>query len=77
MTTQLACVNEPVPLPAPRVAVTVRPPAGYLIGHDQYFKRDDVGVIYQMNVAPQYRRSLVAATLLRAQFERSAYGCKL
>ena len=39
-------------------------PAGYLIGHDQYFKRDDVGVIYQINVVPEVRRSLVAATLL-------------
>lgn len=51
--------------------------AGYLIGNDQYFKHDDVGIIYQINVAPEFRRSLVAATLLKAQFERSAYGCKL
>ncbi len=50
---------------------------GYLIGQDQYFKRDDVGVIYQINIVPEYRRSLVAAMLLKAQFERSAYGCKL
>ena len=50
---------------------------GYLIGNDQYFKRDDVGIIYQMNVVPERRRSLVAATLLQAQFARSAYGCKL
>src|SRR5688572_17171691 len=27
-------------------------PVGYCIGNDQYFKRDDVGIIYQMNVAP-------------------------
>ncbi len=52
-------------------------PIGYLIGNDQYFKRDDVGCIFQINVAPEYRRSLVAANLLKAQFERSAYGCKL
>jgi hypothetical protein len=52
-------------------------PLGYLIGQDQYFKRDDVGVIYQINVLAEYRRSLVAATLLKAQFERSAWGCKL
>ncbi len=50
---------------------------GYLIGNDQYFKRDDVGIIYQINVVPEMRRSLVAASLLKAQFERSAYGCKL
>jgi hypothetical protein len=52
-------------------------PLGYLIGSDQYFKRDDVGVIYQINVIPEVRRSLVAASLLKAQFERSAYGCRL
>jgi hypothetical protein len=50
---------------------------GYLIGNDQYFKRDDVGCIFQINVVPEFRRSLVAATLLKAQFERSAYGCRL
>src|SRR4029079_17216352 len=50
---------------------------GYLIGSDQYFSRDDVGIIYQINVAESHRRSLVAATLLKAQFDRSAYGCRL
>ena len=50
---------------------------GYCIGNDQYFKRDDVGIIYQMNVVPDRQRGLVGATLLKAQFERSAYGCKL
>ena len=50
---------------------------GYLIAADRYFKHDDVGIIYQMNVVPEARRSLVAATLLAAQFDRSAYGCKL
>src|SRR4051812_41536034 len=32
---------------------------GYLIGNDQYFKRDDVGVIYQMNVVPGKQRGFV------------------
>jgi len=50
---------------------------GYLIGQDQYFKRDEVGIIYQINVLPEYRKSLVAAHLLKAQFDRSAYGCRL
>ena len=27
-------------------------PTGYVIASDQYFKRDDVGIIYQMNVVP-------------------------
>ena len=50
---------------------------GYCIGHDQYFKRDDVGIIYQLNVAPGSQRKLVGAMLLKAQFDRSAYGCRL
>src|SRR3954452_25473803 len=36
-----------------------RQPLGYCIGSDQYFKRDDVGVIYQMNVAPGKQCALV------------------
>src|SRR5688572_31790821 len=45
---------------------------GYLIGNDQYFKRDDVGIIYQLNVMPGKQRALIGASLLKAQFERSA-----
>jgi hypothetical protein len=52
-------------------------PVGYLIGNDQYFKHDDIGIIYQINIAESHRRSLVGAMLLKAQFERSAYGCRL
>jgi hypothetical protein len=52
-------------------------PLGYLIGNDQYFKRDDLGIIYQLNVAPTKQRGLIGASLLKAQFDRSAYGCKL
>ncbi len=52
-------------------------PVGYCIGNDQYFKRDDVGIIYQLNVVPDRRRGLVGATLLKAMFDRAAYGCKL
>ncbi len=59
------------------LGLSVSSPVGYLIGNDQYFKRDDVGIIYQINVIPEMRRSLVAASLLKAQFERSAYGCRL
>ncbi len=59
-----ACVHSPTPV-------------GYCIGNDQYFKRDDVGIIYQMNVVPDRRRSLVGATLLKAMFDRAAYGCRL
>jgi hypothetical protein len=50
---------------------------GYCIGNDRYFKRDDVGIIYQMNVVPNRQRGLIGASLLTAQFERSAYGCRL
>ena len=52
-------------------------PAGYLIAADRYFKRDEVGYVTQVNVVPEHRRSLVAGALLQAQFDRSAYGCKL
>jgi hypothetical protein len=54
-----------------------RLPIGYCISSDRYFKRDEVGIIYQMNVAPGAQRKLVAATLLRAVFERAPYGCRL
>jgi hypothetical protein len=50
---------------------------GYCIGTDRYFKHDDIGIIYQMNIVPGKQRGLVGASLLKAQFERSAYGCKL
>ncbi len=52
-------------------------PQGYVISRDRYLKRDELGVIYQMCVAPEVRRGLVAATLLKEVFERSAYGCRL
>ncbi|MBB6428979.1 hypothetical protein [Algisphaera agarilytica] len=52
-------------------------PVGYLIAVDRYLKRDELGIIYQMNVVPEWRRSLVAANLLKAKFEASAYGCRL
>src|SRR5882757_843303 len=42
-------------------------PVGYCIGNDQYFKRDDVGIIYQMNVVPGKQRGFIGASLLKAQ----------
>lgn len=51
--------------------------AGYLIGNDRYKSRDELGVIYQVCVAPEFRRMLVGAHLIKARFESSAYGCKL
>jgi len=55
----------------------VATPVGYCIGHDQYFKRDDVGIIYQLNVLPGRQRSLIGATLVKAMFDRAAWGCRL
>src|SRR3954466_16311711 len=52
-------------------------PVGYCIGNDQYFKRDDLGIIYQMNVMPTKHCGLIGASLLKAQFDRSAYVCWL
>ncbi len=55
----------------------MRLPIGYCMSQDRYFKRDDVGIIYQMNVAPTAQRKLAGAMLLKAVFDRAAYGCKL
>lgn len=52
-------------------------PTGYIIAKDRYLKRDELGVVYQLNVAPGAQRKLIGATLLRAVFERAAYGCRL
>ena len=50
---------------------------GYLIGNDRYFKRDELGAIFQLCVVPSKQRGLIGATLLKALFERASYGCKL
>ncbi len=47
------------------------------MSQDRYFKRDDVGIIYQMNVVPGKQRSLIGASLVREVFNRAAYGCRL
>jgi hypothetical protein len=52
-------------------------PLGYCIGQDQYFKHDDIGIIYQLNVVPAKQRGLIGATLVKAMFDRAAYGCRL
>src|SRR3954449_7955795 len=49
-------------------------PAGYCTGQDQYFKRDDVGIIYQLNVVPGRQRSFVGATL-RLSGRRTGANC--
>ena len=71
------CPHPTSPAPTSPAPTSPTSPLGYLIGSDRYFKRDDVGVIYQIGVIEGERRGLVAATLLRAQFDRSAYGCRL
>ena len=50
---------------------------GYLIGCDRYKSQDHVGIIYQVAVEAAWRRSLVAAMLVQAKFDRSAYGTRL
>ena len=50
---------------------------GYCMASDRYMKREDCGILYQMNVEPGRQRALVGAALLHAQFSRSAYGCRL
>ncbi|HEV2293866.1 MAG TPA: GNAT family N-acetyltransferase [Tepidisphaeraceae bacterium] len=50
---------------------------GYIISRDRYLKRDELGVVYQLCVAPNVQRKLVGASLLKAVFEGAAYGCRL
>ncbi|HEV2292657.1 MAG TPA: GNAT family N-acetyltransferase [Tepidisphaeraceae bacterium] len=52
-------------------------PVGYCISRDRYLKRDELGVIYQLCVAPGDQRKLIGASLIKATIERSAYGCRL
>ncbi len=54
-----------------------REPLGYCASRDRYLKRDELGVIYQLCVVPGDQRKLVGASLIKAVFERSAYGCRL
>ncbi|MEM8782527.1 MAG: hypothetical protein AAGE65_06665 [Planctomycetota bacterium] len=49
----------------------------YCIARDRYMKRDEVGLIVQMCVAPAYRRSLVAANLLARVFDAWPRGVRL
>jgi hypothetical protein len=76
---QLPVASEEGAMPSPLATGNsqLATPLGYVIGTDRYFKRDDVGIIYQVNVAPGRQRGLIGASLVRAMFERAAYGCRL
>jgi len=65
------------PKPNAKSLVPIASPLGYCIGRDKYFKREDVGIIYQLNVSPGRQRKLVGAALVQAMFEKAAWGCKL
>ena len=52
-------------------------PLGYCAFKDSYSGRDDVGMIYQINVMPLKHRNLIGAMLVKAAFDRAAYGVKL
>ncbi len=74
---QMKALEGKVQLGQVLVATVMDRPAGYLIASDRYMKRDELGLITQVNVEAKYRRSLVAARLVQGQFDRSAYGCRL
>jgi GNAT superfamily N-acetyltransferase len=50
---------------------------GFCASRDRYLKRDELGVIYLLCVVPGNQRKLIGASLIKAVFERSAYGCRL
>ncbi len=52
-------------------------PVGYCISSDRYNKNDNCGIVYQLNVVPDKHRGLIGASLIKAVFDRAAYGCKL
>src|SRR5688500_2277670 len=52
-------------------------PLGYVISKDRYLKRDELGVVYQLCVAPGNQRKQVGAARVKAVFDRSADGRKL
>lgn len=66
--------GESAPLPDGRGSST---PVGYCMYGDKYLKRDELGIIYQLNIVPDKQRGLIGATLIKAAFDRAAYGCKL
>ncbi|HEV2295894.1 MAG TPA: hypothetical protein VGR35_18755, partial [Tepidisphaeraceae bacterium] len=53
------------------------PLLGYIIARDRYLKRDELGVVYQLCVVQGDQRKLIGASLIKAVFERAAYGCRL
>jgi hypothetical protein len=61
----------------PRLCGESASAVGYVISQDQYMKRDDVGIVYQLNVLPMKQRNLIGAMLIKSVFERAAYGCRL
>lgn len=62
---------------APSDSLGAKCPVGYVIAHDKYLKREELGIVYQLNVAPGKQRGLIGASLIKAVFDRAAYGCKL
>src|SRR5690242_7534531 len=66
-----------VNLNAVLIAECAAAPVGYIIHRDRYLKRDELGVIFQLCVAPGEQRKLVGASLVREAFARAAYGCRL
>lgn len=65
------------PLATDPLATSRALPVGYCIGVDKYFKREEAGIIYQMNIEPGHQRGLLGATLLQAMFDRWPYGVRL
>lgn len=52
-------------------------PVGYCASRDRYLKRDELGAIFQLCVAPGKQRGLIGASLLKDVFERASYGTRL
>ncbi len=71
---EVGCVSD-----APKSGASEMHPTrvGYIIAQDRYLKRDELGIVYQLAVKPGMQRGFIGAALLKAQFDRSEYGCRL
>jgi len=50
---------------------------GYIFYMDKYRMREEVGIVYQLNVVPDQHRGLVGAALVQAAMDRCPRGVKL
>jgi hypothetical protein len=69
--------NNQGPRPIAQGPAAHAAPLGYCVFKDKYLKREELGIVYQLNVTPGRQRGLIGAALVKAAFERCPWGVKL